>query len=421
VNFSATISRQRLESGAGAGLTLSPIDSTLCQRHFQHLPIGGRTLFRSLPLLFCAALLSQNAYAADPPQITSASCQPDACGLGSTLQVKFENLPDAAKQNIFLVLDGRVIKGVSARGPIPSKDNPSSGELMFDLKRMDAGSADSQANRDAWDALLSGKNRNVDVRLSIGGGPPFYGSATVWFNVYSNLTWIAWLGIPALLIFFLVVAAMSDLLRDGPSSVGGPKMSFSLGRCQMAWWTVIIVGSFLYIWAITLDWNIVPVSALVLMGISSATAMGSVLVDSNRNDQRKSLTDEKSALAVRVDQIAMALRAHPGSTAPGATVADLQAERDQKQARLTQVNTLLDSLPSPFGPSEGFLLDVLRDDNSISMHRFQMLVWTVVLGVVFGFDVLRNLAMPEFNATLLTLMGISSGTYVGFKIPDPPK
>jgi hypothetical protein len=30
----------------------------------------------------------------------------------------------------------------------------------------------------------------------------------------------------------------------------------------------------------------------------------------------------------------------------------------------------------------------------------------------------RDLAMPEFSATLLTLMGISSAGYVGFKIPE---
>jgi hypothetical protein len=35
--------------------------------------------------------------------------------------------------------------------------------------------------------------------------------------------------------------------------------------------------------------------------------------------------------------------------------------------------------------------------------------------------VFSQLAMPDFSATLLGLMGISSGTYIGFKIPDAPK
>jgi hypothetical protein len=50
-----------------------------------------------------------------------------------------------------------------------------------------------------------------------------------------------------------------------------------------------------------------------------------------------------------------------------------------------------------------------------------MATWTVVLGFVFAVAVYQSLAMPDFSATLLGLMGISAGTYVGFKIPDPPK
>jgi hypothetical protein len=37
---------------------------------------------------------------------------------------------------------------------------------------------------------------------------------------------------------------------------------------------------------------------------------------------------------------------------------------------------------------------------------------------VFFKNVLGHLAMPEFGANLLTLMGISSGTYLGLKLPE---
>ena len=57
----------------------------------------------------------------------------------------------------------------------------------------------------------------------------------------------------------------------------------------------------------------------------------------------------------------------------------------------------------------------------VSFHRFQMAVWTVVLGFVFVVAVYNTLAMPDFSAMLLGLTGISAGTYVGFKIPNPPK
>jgi hypothetical protein len=68
------------------------------------------------------------------------------------------------------------------------------------------------------------------------------------------------------------------------------------------------------------------------------------------------------------------------------------------------------------------LLDLLSEEDAsadqarvIAFHRFQIVVWTLILGVVFVFEVLTKLAMPVFDTTLLTLVGISSGTYLGFK------
>lgn len=46
----------------------------------------------------------------------------------------------------------------------------------------------------------------------------------------------------------------------------------------------------------------------------------------------------------------------------------------------------------------------------------QIAAWTVVLGAIFIRQVYRDLAMPEFGANLLALMGISPGTYLGLKI-----
>jgi hypothetical protein len=41
--------------------------------------------------------------------------------------------------------------------------------------------------------------------------------------------------------------------------------------------------------------------------------------------------------------------------------------------------------------------------------------------MVFVRLVYNDFAMPEFSPTLLGLMGISSGTYLGFKFPEVPK
>lgn len=70
--------------------------------------------------------------------------------------------------------------------------------------------------------------------------------------------------------------------------------------------------------------------------------------------------------------------------------------------------------------SKGFIKDILSDPNGICFHRFQVFAWTVVMVAVFIRQVTSYFVMPEFNAALLTLMGISSGTYLGFKVSEKP-
>ena len=74
---------------------------------------------------------------------------------------------------------------------------------------------------------------------------------------------------------------------------------------------------------------------------------------------------------------------------------------------------------------KGPLYDLLTEKDTgtgvVSFHRFQIFVWTIVLGIMFVANVYDQLAMPQFSATLLGLLGISAGTYVGFKIPESNK
>jgi hypothetical protein len=98
----------------------------------------------------------------------------------------------------------------------------------------------------------------------------------------------------------------------------------------------------------------------------------------------------------------------------------LKTEKAEKNARLAQVNNEIQELSATMTPqqSEGFLADILTDASGISLHRFQIAVWTIVLGFIFAASIYNSLAMPQFSGTLLALMGISSGTYIGFKFPE---
>lgn len=76
-------------------------------------------------------------------------------------------------------------------------------------------------------------------------------------------------------------------------------------------------------------------------------------------------------------------------------------------------------------PSQGFFIDILSDDNGISLHRFQNLAWTLIAITVYLYKVSQvttGCQLPELSDTLLALTGISSATYLVMKSKenDPP-
>jgi hypothetical protein len=98
----------------------------------------------------------------------------------------------------------------------------------------------------------------------------------------------------------------------------------------------------------------------------------------------------------------------------------LNKQLQDNRTRLAQITQQIQTLtPSASAEvSKGFLRDILSDSSGYSFHRFQIFAWTIVLGIMFISSVYNNLTMPDFSATLLGLMGISSGTYIGFKFPE---
>jgi hypothetical protein len=90
-----------------------------------------------------------------------------------------------------------------------------------------------------------------------------------------------------------------------------------------------------------------------------------------------------------------------------------------KRTRLDHLRAAIERMDSA-EPSRNrsWHLDLLSDENGVSLHRLQMAVWSIALMAVFVRAVHTDLLMPEFDATLLGLMGISSGAYIGFKFPE---
>lgn len=66
--------------------------------------------------------------------------------------------------------------------------------------------------------------------------------------------------------------------------------------------------------------------------------------------------------------------------------------------------------------SQGFFTDLISEGGEPEIARLQMLVWNFILGIVFIWQSVFQWTMPTFDPTLMTLLGISSATYVGFKL-----
>jgi hypothetical protein len=240
-----------------------------------------------------------------------------------------------------------------------------------------------------------------------------------WFNV-------SWVGLIVLLVLTIYLVRCSDILRDSgpqPSSTNqktglSDRKPYSLARCNLAFWFFTIVVTFLFIFLIT-DGLDISATALALIGISGTTFLAAALVDSNTDAVRPvtvdNLSTRRSTLAAELNEINSKISVQPTA---GVITNTLDAEAKNKGDQIKEIDAKITEIKKPT-VSVQFLHDILTDStNSYSLHRFQMFVWSIVMWVVFLHSVWHDLAMPEFSATLLGMMGISNATYLGFKVPE---
>lgn len=334
---------------------------------------------------------------------------------------------EAQQQPITLFIEGL------DSGNQPTGIDLDSGVLTFVLDR-------NEDNKKLWQPLLYNPlfDPTTTMRVSVGirGDRPLPRAAganltLVLDKVYTDWTVWLWLAfLAAVVVALLLFARKSDLLRDGPP-IGGVRQTYSLGRAQMAWWFFLVLVGYVFIWLVTEDRDTLPPSLLALMGISAVTAIAAVAIGSRgagRGARRRLLEDELAALDEALLKVAVGLdeaarrAAEPATGASAETAAALRSALEKKRAELEAARAAvvvdLAGLTTVV-PSRGFWNDLITDDRgAVSLDRFQIVAWSLVLGGVFLYTVLWNLTMPEFNATLLALMGISSGTYIGFKLPS---
>jgi hypothetical protein len=340
------------------------------------------------------------------------------------------------------IVDGHALAGIhptnpaSAPDPEPLEDGQPVHHLKFHLERNDA-------NRLAWSRLLNDPfpfSRRVEVTLGFENGA----ALDTWVNKdgaepdgQAFLTvvpaWKASVGgllIGSALLVFLFLAGRTDIVRDttAPLRPDG-RFPYSLAKAQMAFWFFIVISAYFVLWMITGDKDTITSSVVILIGISAGTALGSALVDANKNhgaEVEKFVANglpadrqEREAELARRQKVEEANLSALGAGRAGLADAETAAHERARAAVLDRLHVLKRQREFfALSPAKRALYDLLGDNYLISFHRFQIFLWTLVLGVIFVSNVLHDLAMPEFSPTLLAIMGISGGTYLGFKLPE---
>ncbi len=314
--------------------------------------------------------------------VAPASSEPGrAVALGDRITLTVQGLPGLLAaagndcRNLVLYLDGIAIAGSPAESC-----EPADGEVRF---RLDI----TPASDTAWHALLgkpTGFHREVSASVGTAGGFAVPSDLTILLAVLPELDFYLFLLLfLASAVVFAQLARKTDILRNPNADAGDRPKPYSLARFQMALWFFLAVAAYVFMWMITAELDTITTSVLALIGISSGTALGSTLIDGGKKQQGN---------------------AQSAPPEPQAPLAGAPAPEAVSPVR---------------GASSGsFLTDVLTDAGGINLQRFQMFAWTIVLGSIFCASVYQTLAMPQFSATLLGLMGVSSGTFLTFKFPE---
>ena len=301
------------------------------------------------------------------------------------------------RQKLYLQIGPARLRSIHPEDPFVLQDEHGLWHMVFVV-------SNSDKDKDEWAKLrnVHGEEREVslsaafDLKASTGelsnsytlpssisapadsvttaGAAPGQG---VRFRIYSPLwaigfcvTYLLALGI------FGSLASRPNLLRDPDGPTRDGQHVYSLSRCVLAWWFFLVLGAWILLWVLTDSLDTMNSTALLLTGIGSATALGGTLAGKVRDAVAD---DDTPALA---------------------SISLLGAER-----------------PRGFRKGPGAVLyDLLCDEDTIGFHRFQTLVWNGVLGLVFAVQVWSNFAMPTFDSTIFGLLGISSATFIGFKM-----
>jgi hypothetical protein len=194
--------------------------------------------------------------------------------------------------------------------------------------------------------------------------------------------WLLFLVSLVVLILMWVAAiyyAKNDsLLKDVCFDKDGKQMKsqfapFSYSRSQLLWWTLIVLSCYIFFFGATSILIPFNVTSVLLLGFGALVYSSGKLIDNAQIDKGRGDRNQ-----------------------------DLGAQNREEPK---------------------FFKDILSDDNGISIHRFQAVVFNIVFGIGYIAFFIKSLyheryPLIEFTDWQFALIGISSATYLGLKASE---
>ncbi len=283
------------------------------------------------------------------------------------------------EQQIFLELNGRKFLGTKSES-ISQPDKSGSATIKFHLLYQND---KDNNNTEAWADLLGNPqlgsfwSRSTKIRIiSVNNGaliaaPPSDGSTpefkVVRLNASYVVSWIVGLAVVLSALRISFGKNISSLIREDNPQRPAP---FSLSRCQMLWWFICIIFSYVFIYMVTGNKESLNTSTGILMGIGTSTTLSAIFID----------------------------KPNPAPLTNPVTPTDPTPPTN----------------PAPFPLSKGLLTDVLSSTKGSGpkLLRLQLVIWTFIMTVGFIVHVWNRLEMPQLSESLLLLQGIASGGYI---------
>lgn len=261
-----------------------------------------------------------------------------------------------------------------------------------------------------WTAIHTGSLLVILVAIVVAG------SLTTGVAAGTTAPW-TWYLIMALLVLFILVAGHGVTGRFWSGFMIDSRNKMTLSRLQLIVWTVVVLSAYLTVVLARINTLgtaalsvAIPAELWWLMGISTASLVGSPLILSNKEQQKRGAVPREQSLRLQAAQEGVK-----------------REEIEFRQGTLGAV--VYNAAPGYARFADLFRGDETGNSTHLDLGKVQMFFFTVVLVVAYVFALAEKFpellaagaSFPPLDDGMVALLGISHAGYLAHKaVPHTP-